>query len=571
MTTIFDGQILTTPTTVARVDDTAQANVGVRSGNTVVILGSSTAGRPQTPLAFSSPPEARRVLRSGELLTAVERAFQPSPDTGGPLRVIAMRVDPATQSMLTLNDSTAAPALTLLSSDYGADTNRVKIRIEAGSVSGLRPTIGFDRAIYTRDNVARRAFMIRYTGAAASAVMTINGSTVTLAAPTGTTVATIDLASYTTVGALVDRISGTPGFVATVLDNNTARPTVNALDFVTAVDVRTADYIARADLQALIDYINSAAEGLVDAVRAPNAGRPPALLPFTFLTGGSNGAITNDSWATALEVLQAVDVQWVVPLSPLPAVHAMVDAHVQFMSSAGRKERRAIVGGEAGETMPTAISNAALLNSDRTSYCYPGYFDFDSAGQLQLYPGYMSAALVGGMAAGVAPGTPLTNKAISVRGLEVAVRNPTDTDALIDGGVLCLEDAGTSFRVVASVTTWTQSDNFNRVELSTGAATDFMVRAVRTGLDALRGQRGNPQTLARARQITDSVLRDLAVPEPNGPGVIVGDADNPAYRNIVVSLEGDRLSVTFEASPVIPVNYVTINIFATPYSATIAG
>ena len=73
-------------------------------------------------------------------------------------------------------------------------------------------------------------------------------------------------------------------------------------------------------------------------------------------------------------------------------------------------------------------------------------------------------------------------------------------------------------------------------------------------------------SLQRAISITESALRELARAEPQGPGVLVGDAQSPAYRNISASLEGDTLRVQFECSPAIPVNYVLVSIFAVPYS-----
>jgi hypothetical protein len=93
-------------------------------------------------------------------------------------------------------------------------------------------------------------------------------------------------------------------------------------------------------------------------------------------------------------------------------------------------------------------------------------------------------------------------------------------------------------------------------------------RNVRQALDILRGERGNPITLSRAISIAESILRELARPEPQGPGVIVGDATNPAYKNIEASLEGDVLRVQFSCSPVVPVNYIPVTIFAVPYSGT---
>jgi hypothetical protein len=71
--------------------------------------------------------------------------------------------------------------------------------------------------------------------------------------------------------------------------------------------------------------------------------------------------------------------------------------------------------------------------------------------------------------------------------------------------------------------------------------------------------------------ITESALRELARPEPQGPGVIVGDENSPAYRNIKAFIEGDVTRIQFECSPVIPNNYNLVTIFALPYSGAAAA
>jgi len=63
-------------------------------------------------------------------------------------------------------------------------------------------------------------------------------------------------------------------------------------------------------------------------------------------------------------------------------------------------------------------------------------------------------------------------------------------------------------------------------------------------------------------------LRELARPEPIGPGVLAGDAESPPYKNITANLEGDVLRVEFQCSPVIPVNYIPVAIYAVPYSGS---
>ncbi len=166
------------------------------------------------------------------------------------------------------------------------------------------------------------------------------------------------------------------------------------------------------------------------------------------------------------------------------------------------------------------------------------------------------------------PGTPLTNKSIKVQGLERNLRNPIDTDVLINGGVLCLENTSNGYKVVKSISTWLVNDNYNRVEQSCGVALDFVMRNVREAVDVLRGTKGNALVLSRATSIAQSTLKKLAVDEPQGPGVLAGNKDNPAFRNIKAVLEGDVLSLVFECSPVIPVNYVLVTVYAVPFSGT---
>ena len=566
MGVFFNGKLWVSPATMSVVDDTAMYNRNLSVGNVLALIGRSSGGEPDKALRFGSPSEAIAVLRDGELLTAVLKAFDPSSQTGGPAEVVAVRVNPALQSALVLKDGAANDVITLESTDYGLYTNQIKIKVESGSVSGKKVTTMFGNEYYTEDNIARNAFSLTYGGAGAGAI-SISNSTVTLKVDAATVVA-IALADYPTVQQLVDRINVVADFAAEVLDGNGVKAALNGLDSLTDQALSGTPHIATANLQAVVDWINSTSEGFVTATREAGAGAVPANIGYTYLTGGSDGTVTNTEWQNAFTTLQTVDVQWVVPVSGSDSIHAMADTHVAFMSNVGRMERRAIVGMVSGSTDDAAIDAAKAINSDRTSLVHLGFYDYDATGRLVLMEPYILAALLAGAFSGVNPGTALTNKTVKVRGLERDLRNPTDTDQLINGGVLCVENTNSGFKVVKSISTWLVNDNYNRVEVSTGVATDFVARNVRQALDILRGERGNPITLSRAVSIADSALRELARPEPQGPGVIVGDKANPAYKNITASLEGDMLRVEFQCSPVIPVNYIPVTIFAVPYTGT---
>lgn len=568
MAVFFNGQLHITPAVMSLVDDRAMRNKNLSVGNVLAIIGRSDGGEPNKELRFGSPSQARETLRSGELLRAIEAAFDPSSQTQGASTIIGIRVNPALQSSLTLKDGSAADVIDLVSTDYGLYTNQIKLKIETGTNKGKKLTTQFGNDFYTQDDVYRDAFQIQYTGGEATGVMNITNTQITLEAPATTTVATIDLNIYDSIQEVVDYINTITDFTASVLDGNENKPALNGLDAVTAVDVKTAAYTSLANLQAVIDWINGFGEGFVTATRKAAGDEVPANIAFTYLTGGSDGTVTNSEWSDAFTTLQNSDVQWIVPLSSDSSIHAMADTHVAFMSNQGKMERRCLAGGALAETQATVIAAAKALNSDRTSLVYPGFYDFDDDGDLTLYEPYIMAAAIAGGFAGSNPGTPLTNKTLKIRGVETQLRNPTDTDVLIEAGVLCVRETPKGFKIVKSISTWLVNDNFNRVEVSTGFAVDFVARNVREVLEDLIGEKASPLILEEAVSRVESTLYEMAREEPAGPGVIVGDEDSPAYKNIIASIAGDVLRVEFQCSPVIPVNYIPVTIHAVPYSGT---
>src|ERR1019366_9620672 len=99
----FNGRLWITPAVMSAVNDSALANQNLSVANVAAMIGQSTGGQPNTPLVFGSRAQAIATLRSGELLQAVLKAFNPSNETGGPSSVVAIRVNPAVQSALTIN------------------------------------------------------------------------------------------------------------------------------------------------------------------------------------------------------------------------------------------------------------------------------------------------------------------------------------------------------------------------------------------------------------------------------------------------------------------------------------
>jgi hypothetical protein len=564
----FNGRLYTSPAVVSAVDDSAMADQGASVGNSLLLIGTSTGGAPNSVLKFGSPAEAVSALRSGELMEACRKAFSPSAETGGPATVYAIRVNPAVQSTLTINDASSVPTIKLTTDDYGLYTNNIKVKIENGTTQGLKLTTQLGNDYTSADNVYRNAFSVQYAGAAASATISVTDSAISVYAPAATLVATIDLTQFSTIQQVVDRINAISGFTATLLDGNGSLAALSGLDTITAQDVKTALYTVTANLQAVVDWFNGSSSPYVNATRLTGSGKAPAIMPFTYLAGGSDGITTNAEWSNAFTTAQTVDVQWVTPLSSNAAIAAMADSHVQYMSTVARLERRAICGTALATTDAAAIQAAKAINSDRTGLVHLGFYGYDYSGNYTLFQPYMTAALIAAGFAGLSPGETMTNKSLSVSGWERTLRNPTDTDTLILGGVIPVESNSRGYMVTKAVSTWLTNSNYNRVELSCGTAVDYTLRSVRDAVAPYLGQGGTPLTLGAIHAAAESALRLCATAAPAGPGVLVGDKANPAYKNLSVSLSGDQVAITFQASPVIPVNYESVLMYAQPYSGT---
>ena len=587
MAVFFDGRLLTTPTVASAVYDQGMLDRNPATGNTLAIVGQSTGGAPNSATYLYNVIDARARLKGGELLRAVEMAFSPSAETAGPQVICAVRVGTPTQSTLSLSNSASAAVINLSSTDYGVNTNNIKVKVETSSdANGKKVTVTQGTEQYVGDNLWRNAFTVYYSGSSTYGLVTLNDSAISLSVASSATTASVDtftFTAYPTVQDVVNRINNNAGtgWVAGVVAGSAEKPSAASFENLTNKDVKgtsatsTWSTVTQHNM-AIVDWINSTQEGLVTAARVASATLPPANVGYTYLAGGSDGDAPDiTDWSNALAVLQAEDVQWIVPISSESTVWAATDAHCSYMSTVAKRERRAFVGAGTGVSNATAKDNAALINSDRTAYCHPGIYHYDNASifanrRLTLYPAYMTAAILGGAFAGITPGETMTNKTVKCLGLESILAAPGDTDGLINHGVLCLyKDARSAYRVARAVSTWLNDTRYNRVEISTGVVVDYVSRTVRDALMPFVGKKATPTTLQSVNAMTESVLYRLAQPEPIGLGMLVGDGVLPAYRNITSSIDGDTLRVSFECSPAIPINYILVSIHVTPYSTQI--
>ncbi|EIP9221093.1 hypothetical protein LT875_002540 [Salmonella enterica] len=604
MSVFFNGQLLVTPTTASAVNDDAMLNQNLSVGNAVAFVGKAQGGKPFEILSFGSPEEARNTLIGGELCDAVVAAFAPSSETGSPQTVYAVRVNKLQAPSLALKGATSLVQLGVIKGlRYSTEDLVTRIKIEQ---TGLAQLPGQDQGVPGSTPHTVHLFDISASGKTRGAEWSVKGTGINAPSvivdvleddvllnfdPAVNTVKVridqhnnayaeqflmVSYDAFPTLAALASHLEslrngdGKQVFKITFEDDAARDEAATVLDpgtystkgkhYLTWTGWALQNWFYR----KLGDYV----ELELDPATALRLFEGPLAHDWTYLSAPTPDPVTSPDWADALSLLSTRDIQWVQAVTDLEGVHTQVAAHVQFCSTTGKRERRAIVGTGVGTTDAEAIRRAKALNSPRVSLVHLGHYAYNAAGRLVLRPAYMTAGLVAAGFAGLNPGTPMTNKSIAVQGLERDLRNPTDTDALILGGVMPIENTETGYKVTQSITTWLGNSKYNLREQSCGVAVDFAIRNVRQALEPLRGAKQTPILLSRAISVTKGALMELSRPEPQGPEVLVGDENHPAWRNVTATVEGDVLRVQFEASPAIPNNYILVTMYAVPYSGS---
>lgn len=519
---------------------------GVTAGN-AVIMGNSMGGKPFELYSFSSLQELQEEMVGGDLFEAGALAFNPSPSFI-PQQMYFMRVNDGTQSTLTLKSSTT-DVLTLQSWDWGTHTNLLKITIQDGTVKGKRVTTQYKNTINDNDNVYSDVLSIQYTGSGTNATATIQSQTLTTTV-TGETAdsVTFSFEDFPTVSELVGRLNDTGKYVAAILDGNDDTLCLT-LDSVVDTVIMTTTTLT-ANVQAIINnLLLNPYVGSVDVL-----GERLALdnIPVTYFTGGTSGAYTVTEWATALTALESKDIQIVTTHSTDGDVQTLIRNHCITMSSTiNRKERSFILGGPIGETVATAIANAAAFNTEQGSYVSPSFWrNSPITGALTQYTAGMLACMLAGVEATLSINNPLTSKPLDIIKFDVDYL-VGDLKKLIIGGVIAcgITDEG-DFSVIRAMTT-DQGNKLQDCERSMVRAKNYMARDFRSRLSP---KIGTPGTLLSGG--SPKTTLDLASADWLGLGLILPTSGGDNYWGFEVKRTGDTTTITYSDILVAPTNFI---------------
>lgn len=594
----FNGLNYITPVTASAVDASGMDASTSSFGNVLALVGATKTINPMTVVRFNSFAEAARQLRDPLdtfALKAIEKAFNPSNETGCPDYLLFVNAKttgtPPTQTLLS---KTGLTALTLTQAIAGMN---LKVSIKDGTPKVGKPSqslaiINADTGDTLASSLDCAAYYFQLTATAANLFVSVTADRLTIKVGTVSTVSNDFLFSaYGTIIALMGAINDKKitGLTPISIDlkktgvNNASSSVLDLIDNTSIGPASTSNN--NTEKHAAGVWIT----GHVHAVALEFSKMTSNDSPLVTVTPGSATNVANievlmgantapvatyQNWSDAIDLLRVHRVNWLVPLTDdagataTNSIFALVNAHCEYMSNTVFMERRALFGLSSGISDTDASNIAVIMNNERASVVHLGFSDVekDSVGKLIMYPPYCTAALLAGMICGVTPGTALTNKSINVTGMKRWLVYPEQTDKLINSGVVCcVRNFDGVVKVLQSITT-AQSNNYYKREMSVGVAADFTAQAVRNILDPLRGKKKTPYMRAEVISRAKTALDELSKMEPQGLGVLVGDAKNPSYKGLTVSEGADWIRLEFQCSPIIPANYIGITIHTVAYS-----
>jgi len=168
----FNGRLISVPGSYSEVDASGLEQVGLGAAGIIGVLGTAVGGRPVTAITklddfirINKPELGRRTFRSGDLRESIDMLFAPAKDPdipGGAVEVIAMKVNPATQSAATF-PNVQGDAMEVTSRNWGAFTEQVNVDIQDGTTQGKLLTVTFEDIVETVDDLGGDAiFNLKY-------------------------------------------------------------------------------------------------------------------------------------------------------------------------------------------------------------------------------------------------------------------------------------------------------------------------------------------------------------------------------------------------------------------------
>ncbi|WZK93569.1 tail sheath [Bacillus phage BvP] len=549
------------PRTEVFLDASNLGSANVLSEKPLILIGSANGGQPNVAHSITNYAQARELFRSGDLLDAIEMAWNPSPTAQGAGRIIAVRTDQATQAKLKQG------GLIFTSKLYGADANGIQVEYGDNTLTkSKRLSVYFTKERYEQvyDNIGN-IFTVQYQGEEAQATIAVDVDKDThlatrLVLSVGAdeeslqAVRTYELGQgvYQDVNVLVNDINNLPDFEAQMnpLGGNKNIETQD-LDGLKAQDVKSG----RVTLTAVgADLVNQTANDSYIEITVDRSTDLPNSFVVTNLTGAKTEPAPA-SWADIYSKVADLGAYYIVPLTADAAIHGELSQFLRDESNNGN-HLRGVVGGGFNETMEQLRTRQLNLRNARVSVVGNSGIRRMSDGRVYNFPAYMYAALIAGIASGLEIGEPITYKHVNIESLDRKFTGD-QLDQLNSSGVVMTEfvrtRSGSHFRVVSDPTTYNVATEPVQNRISLGEISDFLTTDLRTMLDEdFIGTR----IKATSASIIKNAVESFLDKQKDVGGLIVDY--NPDDVQVVITGNTARISITVQ--PAQGLDYINVYI-----------
>lgn len=562
--TASDGRKLVTaiPGTYAFINTQATAGQSFAPDRRVCFIAESTAGQGLKLQSFGDYEEAKRTLRSGNLLNGLYLGFTASPDI--PVtELFTMSPNVNTQSTIDLDDTGATAVIQLDSVLYGTPANALSVEVTTGTDVGTTKVVireGTDD-VETIDNILYEAMSIQYTGNASTAVMTINITSLTVTLAGDQTDGSLDLSlnfvDYPTVRKIVDKINASTGYSASILQSG--EELTEYLDAFTAEDI-TSEVKITQNIQNIIDLINLNSQKFTAKIKGSATLRKQlTYIPETFATGGTTGTVTATEWANLFTALEKEEVNIIVCAETSPTVILALVEHIKKMSTPEfKKYRQAFVGSATSDTKAQKKTLAALINRSDVCLFAHNTYDLNQYGRKVLRNGRDLACKAGGIASETPPNEPLTFKKITT--LELSeILTSKEMNEYIQAGIVMLRpsEVGSGIMFLRSVSTF-QGDNIQLNEYSIVRTEYYISRDRQLNIQRkLEDPALNRKTIiGDIRRLDEKRLSDYI---QLGYLVVDNTGVQRTVSNYTLKVQGDKMIISSGLLVSAPVNFVFID------------
>jgi hypothetical protein len=424
------------------------------------------------------------------------------------------------------------------------------------------------------------ALKLGYTGTTCGVVVGADDMVLTpVGGASGGTTITIDLNDFPTLADLAAYISAKPGFTCAVGTTTLGQFSPLGLDegtFAAATTFGNGTLRLKIDAVSFYDVVTQ--NSALMTLTAPAAAGLPDVQTNKYLTGGTKGATTDAVYNAAIDALESVKGNFVVPLFSRDAssdvtdgltdsgstytianIQAYAKTHCLKMSTLKRRRNRQVFLAQR-DSFTNVETAAATLATARASLAFQDVKVVGSNGIVQAQPHMLAALAAGTQAAGFYRA--IVNKGINCNGVVQAAgdwkdSNDSDLENALNAGLLVArksDDGG--FKWVSDQTTYSKDNNFVYNSIQAVYTSDIIALTCAQRMEkAFVGQSVADVSAALALAALEQIMADFLRLKL----IAVSDDAPKGFKNATIKISGTTMVVNVEIKLAGAIYFIPIN------------